>query len=348
MFEISRRQVVVLLVVLACIPGSFVAGRVLHASMTDAPARADDPCVNDLRSACWTEYYEVFLEDHSAAEALHDFKMKYQVLPGARTFCHPVLHVIGKSAGVEYGSVAAAYAHGDTLCRSGYYHGVLEGRFATEGGERLIDQLDSICSAVRGDGYTYNYYSCVHGIGHGLMAFFGHDIFDSLRACNRLSGAWEQSSCAGGVFMENVTSDSDEMPSRFLKKDDPSYPCNAVEEKFVTQCYLMQSSYMLKIFDGDFVKTFGVCRAAGIYAETCFQSIGRDVSAWSYGDIDTAITLCGIGLSLDERTHCLLGAAADYILSYGEEAARSLCTQGEEGARALCVERLEWHLSTMR
>lgn len=348
MFQISWRQAMVLCVVLACIPLAFVTGRVLHASMASVPENVQNPCENDLRSACWTHYYEKFLEDHSASEALQDFKMKYRSVPGARTFCHPVLHEIGKRAGVEYGSVAGAYAHGDTLCRSGYYHGVLEGLFTEEGGEKLLDQLDTICNAVGSGGYTYNYYSCVHGIGHGLMAFFDHDIFASLKGCRRLSGTWEQSSCAGGVFMENVTSDSEEMPSRFLKKDDPVYPCNAVEEEFVTQCYLMQSSYMLKLFNGDFVKTFAACRDTGVYAETCFQSIGRDVSAWSYGDIDTAIVLCGVGVSLDERKNCLLGATADYILSYGEEEARSLCARGEEAARIPCIERLEWHVHTMR
>lgn len=348
MFQISRSQAIVLCGILACIPLAFVAGKVLHTSMSNASQSIDDPCAEDLRSTCWTQYYESFLKTNSASEALRDFKIKYQSVPGARTFCHPILHVIGRSAGIEYGSVAGAYAAGDTVCRSGYYHGVLEGLFTKEGGEKLLDQLDSICRAVRGDGYTYNYYSCVHGIGHGLMAFFDHDIFESLEGCKRLSGAWEQSSCAGGVFMENVTSDSEEMPSRFLKHDDPFYPCSAVEEKFASQCYLMQSSYMLKLFNGDFVKTFTACRGTGIYAETCFQSIGRDVSAWSYGDIDTAIALCSVGGSLDERKNCLIGAAADYILSYGEAEARSLCAHGEDGVREHCVERVEWHVSTMR
>lgn len=355
MFGAYKKELIALLCVLILIPSAFAMGKVMKGLSAphafDVPGYAyDDPCPEESAqtSACWTGYYRAFVEKYPAVDALRDLKERHDAGGGAKMFCHPALHVIGEAAGKEYGSVAEAYEHGETFCRSGYYHGVLEGLFGGEAGEQFLGQLDSVCTAVKKDRPSYDYFSCVHGIGHGLMAHFGHDLFESLDGCARLSGEWEQTTCAGGVFMENVTSNTEEAPSQFLKKDDPLYPCTAAPEKFKTQCYLMQTSHMITIFDGDFARVFAACRETGKYAATCFQSIGRDVSGWSYGAVGSALSLCGYGANLDERKNCLIGAAADYLLSYSEADARALCALAEDGARVPCVENLEWHVGTMR
>jgi len=355
MFGAYKKELIALLGVLILIPSAFAMGKVMKGLSSpdtfDVPGYAyDDPCPGEsaMTSACWTGYYAAFVEKYSAVDALRDLKMRHDVGGGAKTFCHPALHVIGEAAGKEYGSVAEAYKHGEAFCRSGYHHGVLEGLFGEEGGETMLAELDSICTDVKKDTASYNYFSCVHGIGHGLMAYFRHDLFESLDGCARLTGDWEQTTCSGGVFMENVISNTPEMPSKYLKADDPLYPCTDVAEKFRTQCYLMQTSHMLIIFEGDFAKTFAACRKTGEYATTCFQSIGRDVSGWSYGAVGAALSLCGYGANLDERKNCLIGAAADYLLSYSEADARALCALGEDGARVPCIETLEWHVGTMR
>ena len=109
----------------------------------------------------------------------------------------------------------------------------------------------------------------------------------------------------------------------------------------------MQTSHMLVIFEGDFEKTFAACRTAGVHQKTCFQSIGRDASGWSYGNPESTISLCAAGTTLEERSACLTGAAADYIQSYGEARARSLCALGEDGARIPCIQTVEWHVKTL-
>lgn len=346
MTHVSRKEIAALIAAVLGIPIAFGIGVMLQAHIVHEDH--EDVCPEPSGSRCWERYYTEFMRDHSAVEALQDLKSRYERGGGARTYCHPVLHVIGARAGEEYGSVAEAYAHGDTVCRSGYYHGVLEGLFVENGGEEMVARLDELCAAVRGDGYTYNYFSCVHGIGHGLMAYFGHDLFASLDACTRLSGEWEQSSCAGGVFMENVISDTEELPSKFFKDDDLLYPCTVVTGAFATQCYLMQTSHILDVVGADFARTFEACRSAGIHAATCFQSIGRDVSGWSYGDINTSLTLCGLGESLEERKNCAIGAAADYLQSYGEARARQLCARTEEGISMPCDDMLRWQSAAMR
>lgn len=355
MFSRFRVEIIIALVVLLLIPAAYASGRLLDLRFFSGETHPlegyaeSDPCPGEAgeSSTCWMAYYRAFVKKYPAADALADLKKRYDAGESAATFCHPLLHVVGEAAGKEYGSVAVAYEHGDTFCRSGYYHGVLEGLFG-EDGDALVTQLDTLCASVQGkERYSYNYFSCVHGIGHGLMAYFDHDLFESLAACDNLSGAWEQSSCHGGVFMENVISDTPEEPSKFLKHDDPLYPCDAVPEKYRTQCYLMQTSHMLTLFNGDFEKTFAECRKTGAHQATCFQSLGRDASGWSYGEPESARALCMMGKTLDERSNCLIGAAADYLQSYGEEAARGLCAIGEEGARVPCIQNLEWQVRTL-
>ncbi|MEK7509929.1 MAG: hypothetical protein AAB605_04455 [Patescibacteria group bacterium] len=259
------------------------------------------------------------------------------------------MHPIGEAAAKEYGSVARAYARGDTFCRAGYYHGVLEGVFGEEGAEWLLTHLDSICEDIEGkERYSYSYFSCVHGVGHGLMAYFDHELFESLEGCDKLSGAWEQSTCYGGVFMENVISDSPDEPSKFLKRDDPLYPCNAVDDVYRYQCYLMQTSHMLTLFDGDFGKVFDACASVEEkYRTTCYQSLGRDASGWSFGSQEDVLVYCENGRTSEQKTYCLVGAAVDFIQSSGAEAARALCQRGDAEARKTCSEAVEYQLRSL-
>lgn len=315
---------------------------------------AEDPCPGEKMyvSACWTSYYEELAKERGSRAAMRDLKQRYDAGGYARTFCHVSLHKIGAAAADEFGTIAAAYKHGDTFCRAGYYHGVLEKIFGEAdegGGEKLLSTLNSICAEIPGkERYSYDYFACVHGIGHGLMAYFDHDVLQSLAGCKALAGAWEQGSCYGGVFMENVTAHSEETPSKYLKTDDPLYPCNALDDEYRYTCYQFQTSYILPLFGGDFKKTFDTCRSVEEkYRGTCFQSIGRDASGWSYGVGDVALNYCALGATPEERAECLIGAASDFIQSVGHEEARALCAVGEDSARTACMQAIEWQLEAL-
>ena len=341
-----QREIYAVLAVCATIALAFLFGRAYVTGTT-----ADDPCPGDqmYTNTCWTSYYENLAYERGAVAALHDLKRRYDDGGYARTFCHTSLHKIGAVAADEFGTNAKAYKYGDTFCRAGYYHGVLEKIFGEAdegGGDKLLTTLNSICDEIAGkERYAYAYFACVHGIGHGLMAYFDHDVPLSLAGCATLQGTWEQGSCYGGVFMENVTADSLEVPSKYLDANDLLYPCNALDDEYRYTCYQFQTSYMLKIFGGDFARTFDTCRAVEEkYRNTCFESLGRDASGWSYGNADAALAYCSLGANLDERMHCLTGAAIDFIQSVGQTEARALCKAGEESSRAPCMQAVEWHL----
>ncbi|OGG58570.1 hypothetical protein A2765_02495 [Candidatus Kaiserbacteria bacterium RIFCSPHIGHO2_01_FULL_56_24] len=310
-----------------------------------------DPCPADAAADldCWDGYYKTLLEKYGSHVALFELKTRYARGGYPRLFCHTLLHPIGEKAGEEYGNVADAYAVGDPFCRSGYYHGVLEGIFGEDGSGKLLTQLDTLCAQVKGkEKYSYDYFACVHGVGHGLMAYFDHDLFQSLSGCDKLSGQWEQSSCYGGVFMENVISDSEDSPSKFLKRDDAVYPCNAVDDTYRYQCYLMQTSHMLTVYDGDFGKVFDACSTVEEkYRVPCYQSLGRDASGWSYGVADDARAYCAFGRTNEQKAQCLAGAAVDFIQSSGTDAARQLCEKGDTEVRRACSDAVEYQLGSL-
>ncbi len=312
------------------------------------------PCWDDQAAfSCWDSYYEKITALYGPRVALFDLKGRYEAVDAGgedapqvnypRLYCHTLLHPIGEAAGAHYGSVAEAYKHGDPFCRSGYYHGVLEGIFGEEGDDALLSNLDTICEGVPGrERYSYDYFACVHGVGHGLMSYFDHDLFESLKGCERLVGEWEQESCFGGVFMENIIADTPEERSRFLKHDDLLYPCTVVAPHQQEQCYQMQTSHAIAELEGDFARVFQLCASVEERNRIfCYQSIGRDASGWAYGSVEEVLSFCSQGSSIAARTECLVGAAADFIQSNGLEEARMLCRAAPRESVGRCLENTE-------
>ena len=325
-----------MIVFLSLIHAPFVAP-IQNANGIVPIARGESPCVEDVE--CWSGFYRALMDLDGAAVALSDLKARTLSREPAHEYCHEILHDIGARAYEEADSVAIAYQGGDPFCRAGFYHGVLEGAFVVEGDD-LMNHLDELCRGVPGkERYSYQYFSCVHGIGHGLMAFLDGDLFGALDGCSRLQGEWESISCAGGVFMENAARD----PGEF-RDDDPLYPCTAVGERFVDACYQMQSSHILAMNGGDFAEAFDVCRVLAQPRRTiCFESIGRDASGYSRGDSARAAQLCSSGADTYERDHCMIGAAVDFIQTQGADGARALCDRAE--GSALCRSRVNEQLA---
>ena len=288
---------------------------------------------------CYEAYYQKLVRRKGVKRAFADLRLQYVQNSYVVSQCHPLTHVIGRIATKMYRDVGEAYTHGDSFCWSGYYHGVLEGVIGKIGRRHLGERLNRICASLPGKTqYTFDYYNCVHGLGHGVMAYMQDELFDALALCDKLDGSWERESCYSGVFMENVIVDNKNHLTKYLKPTEPLYPCNAVEERYKASCYLMQTSYMLKITSGDFKKVFGYCgQAEPAFRATCYQSVGRDASGRSVSDIVTTKATCEIGESLEARTNCVVGAVKD-IMSYFHsdiEAAR-FCASVAEDVREPC------------
>ncbi len=288
---------------------------------------------------CYENYYRDIVKTDGIAAAFGDLKARYPNNGYVQSQCHPITHVIGQAATDKYPKVSEAYVHGDSFCWSGYYHGVMEGIVGKIGRGQLPAKLNSICDGISGKAsYSFDYFNCVHGLGHGVMAYTNDELFDSLALCDNIKGGWEQSSCHGGVFMENVIIDNKNHFTKFLKPDEPLYPCTAVDSKYKNDCYLMQTSYMLKVTAGDFGKVFSLCgQVEQQYQATCLQSLGRDASGRSTSNVATTTATCKLGKDSFQKSNCIIGAVKDFISYFhSDKQAAQLCDAQEPDIKTVC------------
>lgn len=298
---------------------------------------------------CYEIFYADLVEKFGVAAAFVDLKERYASTTAVQNSCHQITHAIGHAGADLEGGVGEAFAVGDPMCWSGYYHGVMETIIEGIGEEAIPQKLNDICAAIPGkDTYSFAYYNCVHGIGHGLMLIYDDDLFVSLDACTKLDGDWEQSSCSGGAFMENIMIEERGGVSEYLKKDDPIYPCNAVPERHRQDCYLMQTSHMLAAFEEDFSKVFAACDSVeDKYRATCYQSLGRDASGRSVSDAERTKATCMLGRDAFAEENCVIGAVKDFISYFHSDVeAKHFCTLLRSDLSAVCYDIAEEYYQT--
>lgn len=299
---------------------------------------------------CYETYYRGLVQSSGVQVAFDDLKNRYETSSYIKSQCHPVAHVIGRAAVEKFPQVSQAYAQGDSFCWSGYYHGVLEGVIGKVGRSQLEAQLNTICDDVPGKAtYNFDYYNCVHGLGHGVMVYTNNELFEALKLCDNLSGAWEQTSCHSGVFMENIIIDNKNHFTKYLKPSDPLYPCNAVDDKYKNICFLMQTSYMLKVTNGDFAKVFNLCSTVPNYEHTCYQSLGRDASGRSISTVGGTKAACELGTTYDQKSNCYIGAVKDFVSYFHSDAqAKELCASLTSDLQQVCYSTTENYYKTLQ
>jgi hypothetical protein len=298
--------------------------------------RADD-------FACWSERYKALVQQKSVKEAFDDLRQHYPDSVYLQSQCHQITHIIGRTSAESTESVGDIYSKGDSFCWSGYYHGVIEQVAKKMGKDEFLGQLNTICADVEAKSrYSFYHYNCVHGLGHGVMSISDNELFDSLKSCDSITDSWNRSSCIGGVFMENVMSDPATNPThttKYLKPEEPLYPCTAVDVPYKEQCYLMQTSYALRQINYDFSKGFSLCAGVDVaFQPTCYQSLGRDASGGSVSDVTRTKANCELGITEQQRTNCAIGAVKDFISYYSDDQkARQLCASfSDEIVRSTC------------
>src|SRR5438093_1248467 len=306
-----------------------------------APAGLRCPQDPGVALGCYEQHYRSIVDRQGVAAAFADLKARYAADAEMQRLCHAITHTIGQAAVTKYSGVAEAFRHGDNACGSGYYHGVMQGFAFTLGRTRLLSDLDGVCAGVPGkERKSLDYFNCVHGLGHAIMAVTDDDLFDALRDCDGLTGSMEQNACANGVFMENLIVDGAHGGhySKYLKPGEPLYPCTAVGEKYKAECFDMQTSYALGVVQGDFGKVFALCAGVGApFRKNCYQSLGRDAATISRDQVPATVATCKLGRDHEQRSYCVLGAVLDFVYYYHSDVqAKALCAGVDPDLREGC------------
>jgi mono/diheme cytochrome c family protein len=302
---------------------AYVAGAAAKSPVSVAASfKPDETKLADCKadSACFEQAFGNVAYYDGPKRALAVFAEKIESDPTVAV-CHRIAHALGAGGLAHYdGDVGSAFVDGSAVCWSGYYHGILERAFAGVSEEDLPAVSRRLCESAQVRRTDFIAYQCVHGLGHGLMIYTDYDMPMSLETCDALVTSWDQTSCTGGVFMENLQTSYGTL-SKWLRADDPLYPCPTVAERHKLYCYLMVTSRILDVVGGDWKKTVEWCnKAEPNWVATCFQSLGRDASGRSLQDSAEIVRICALAKEMESQ--CIYGAARD-ITSMDAGARRS-------------------------
>ena len=180
------------------------------------------------------------------------------------------------------------------------------------------------------------------------MGLYQNEVFESLDACDALSDEFGRGWCAGGVFMENILDENNPShPSKYLKADQPFYPCPEVKTEYKEQCYARHAGYALEKQNGDFAKVFDLCgkEVEEGFRNNCYVGLGNQAALLSTKNADTEKAQtesirepCMQGPDAVAQLNCLGAAATQLIYSYDSDAqAKALCESLESADwRAAC------------
>jgi hypothetical protein len=318
-----------------------------------APSEPLVDCSGALASdyACYQQRYQALARNSDVEAAFDELKGEYAKNDIVRLYCHQLTHVIGRTAAERYGDITGAYGRGDEFCGAGYYHGAMEAIAAEIGADKIVEEASTLCADLsEGQERSYQHRNCVHGLGHGFMAAQENELFESLRACDALADEWESEHCYNGVFMQNVMAKEDPShPTKYLKADQPLYPCTDVEARYKNQCYKKQTTHALETRGNDFAKVFDLCTTVeDDFRPACYHGIGWDSSMLGInGESITRVAktelpgvVCTLSDDYEAQSNCIVGAVKAFIQFYDSDAeAKALCESLKaEGLRAACLQ----------
>ena len=264
--------------------------------------------------------------------------------------CHRTAHTIGSAALARFrGSVADAFVRGSSSCASGYYHGILEHSFA-QAEAKTVPELGVVARGLCADpqvrNQAYLAFQCLHGLGHGLMIRSGYNLPFSLSVCDQLATGWDQRSCHGGAFMENISS-SYGIRSEWLRDDDLIYPCRTIQEHQKEGCYLIVTSRILEANGYAWEDAARVCRTSDAdWIDVCFQSFGRDAAGVTLFRAGKAARLCL--LADDQAPECFYGAARAIANNHADAAsAADLCESAPKASKQRCYEGIGTYVEVL-
>jgi len=243
-----------------------------------------DICFKNYSNTCYRDTAYDFLQHFTLDEILSAFE-ENEAQPEVFYRCHEVTHYLGRDEYKRVNSIKGAYEHCTPVCHGGCYHGVIEAFFKEKNlpiyGDNdpiIAKEILKTCGIPEDYEKSRIYYECVHGIGHAMMFIIDGDLPYSLKLCDSLKLVSEREACYSGVFMESSSSSTNIFhPSRFVKEDDPMYPCNVLDDKYLNICYAYQSSYFSIITNSDWRKTIELCNAVpNDYRRLCFRMIGSN------------------------------------------------------------------------
>lgn len=223
-----------------------------------------------------------------AASAYEEFKRIYGTLEFGRR--HTMAHLWGEVL------FTASGLNGVVVCDSAFEFGCYHGFFTAAVGANGIGILPELDRACRSEAMPS---ACQHGIGHGILEYFGHDKLETaLESCAAVPQLEPVAGCTAGVFMEYnlpitiVPGVDASMKFRPVNDENPYTPCPDLPREFRQSCY----HELVQLWDRyyDYQKIGKLCAELenGAERDACFQGAGNIAVPSSQYDVAAAIGKC--------------------------------------------------------
>jgi len=309
---------------------------------------AMENCFEQNKKDCYVQVAKDALEKFPYPTILQAFA-QIETQPKILTRCHPVMHYLGRLEYQKTRNITQTLIRSRPTCISGSYHGAVEGYFMAQDiplndpdDELYTKTLTGICGQSSDYPQQEIYNQCNHGIGHALMFVTDADLPRSLKLCDALSSAVESRLCYTGVFMENSNSSTDpNHPSKYIKADNPLYPCDELGKQYESTCYALKAPYFFTSTGGDWDKTIELCgKIPQQHQGGCFSTIGAN----QVGFVTDSAALNDNCQRLPSkfRSSCAQGVASHLIIRYGGDykAAMAFCAQVPLSNKQACYRQI--------
>ncbi len=219
---------------------------------------------------------------------------------------HSVAHLFGELLYDKLGVSSLKVC--DETFGFGCYHGVFTSAIGDKGPSILKD-LDKICIEKSGTGGS----GCQHGLGHGLVEYYGHTIEGlnkALISCNQTTVFAKKFGCTSGAFMEfNIPNSISNIDKKEFYPKDPYYPCPLVPSKFQESCHYELAQYWQNVLERDYTKMGILCSSIKdqVNRESCYLGIGHIVVESLQMNIKNAEDVCNKMPDQDGRLLCMAG-----------------------------------------
>lgn len=281
------------------------------------------------------------LAEKEGAEAAWKYLLKtYDTPKGVVGNPHDMAHLVGQLLFKERGFKGLSTC--TPVFAFGCYHGLMEVAFDENDAKSYQENIlkaEKSCEKLGGE-ENPAYWSCVHGMGHGIITFREHNTSLALNDCNLLKERM-QHYCYDGIFMELSASAA---PS-FYKKNDPLYPCSSLKEQYLSGCARAQARVMQSRFGLSTREVAQICLESGdkTIRFHCIESLGYNAAQANIEDPRVAIAYCENIVNSDDQAQCKAAAAGEFVFQNAigwQKSSTTVCESMDADYKSACRARV--------
>lgn len=281
----------------------------------------------------FTQLSSFFKELSQKRGAPYAFTILKEVEVSPGTDLHLLGHIVGDELYKQRGIDGIQFCTHDF--RNACSHSIVIGAF-TKDGDNALGEIAKACENAPGGKGAYT--MCFHGLGHGVLAYYGYDYKKMIESCKKTGTPAHQdqefAECVGGAVMETVAGGGHDpitwqkQRDVYLTKKDPLHICSEsmTPSRARDMCYTYITPFLWEAAGGklgqpdekSIQKAFLFCDAVDErHKDACYSAFGkefiglatahdiREVSTISPKQASIIKTLCALAPSQRAQSDCV-------------------------------------------